>query len=292
MSPELPPGTRLGRVHLQVSDLKRALGFYADLVGFRVVHVDGPTAALSASGDLPACILLTEVSGARPRPPHTTGLFHVAVRLPDRRQLARLLQRLLDCGTTLQGMSDHTVSEALYLADPDRNGLELYCDRPREQWPWRGEYVAMTTDPLDRDSLLAAAADDAEPWDGIHPDTDIGHIHLQVSGLELAEDFYSGLIGLDVTQRDYPGALFLAAGGYHHHVAANIWHSVGAAPPPPDAVGLKSFSLRIPDAAAAEAACQRLREAGVTAVEREDAESGRIAVIRDPDQVEVELQTP
>ena len=285
MTSLLPADARIGSVDLQVSTLRKALGFYADLIGLRVVESSGLTAALSADGSPPALLRLTEIPGARPRPKHTTGLFHVAIRLPDRRQLGRLLGRLLECGVVFQGFSDHGVSEALYLTDPDGNGLELYRDRPRDEWPMNGEYVAMTTDPLDRDVLLAETADDTYPWDGIHPDSDIGHIHLQVSGLELAEDFYCELIGMTAMQRDYPGALFMAAGGYHHHLGANIWHSAGASPPPPEAVGLKSFSLAIPDAAAVSAAGQRLRDAGVTV---EDQEAGALRV-RDPDDVAVEL---
>ncbi len=259
----LPDTTHIGHVHLKVTDLNRSLAFYGDLLGLQEVGRDGQTAFLAARSDGPVLVVLTQWPEARPKPPNTTGLYHVAIRLPNRHELARTFKRLLDHQWPFHGFSDHKVSEALYLADPDGNGLELYRDRPREQWPWRNGQVAMHTDPLDVQGLLAEIAGEAESWSGIHPNTDIGHVHLHVADLNEAEAFYHGLLGFDVTQRDYPGARFFAAGGYHHHLGTNIWAGVGAPPPPPNAVGLHHFSVCLEDQAAFERLAHRLQEAGV-----------------------------
>lgn len=265
----LPDTTRIGHVHLKVADLNRSLAFYRDLLGLQEVGRDGLTAFLAARSDGPVLIVLTQWPEAQPKPPRTTGLYHVAIRLPNRQALARVFKRLVDHRWPFHGFSDHKVSEAIYLPDPDDNGLELYRDRPREQWPWRSGQVAMRTDPLDVQALLAEAAADPEPWSGIHPDTDIGHVHLHVRDLDEAEAFYHGLLGFDVTQRDYPGARFFAAGGYHHHLGTNIWAGAGAPPPPPNAVGLHHFSVCLEDQAAFDRLVRHLRDAGVSAVRQD-----------------------
>ncbi|MBI4530466.1 MAG: VOC family protein [Candidatus Latescibacteria bacterium] len=285
----LPAEAHIHHIHLQVSNLKQALAFYANLLGFREVGRGGVTTILSATGRLPSHILLTEHPGAQPKPPHTTGLYHVAIRFPNRRELARVFRRLLDHNWSFHGFSDHKVSEALYLSDPDGNGLELYTDRPRDQWPWHDDQIAMTTDPLDPDSLLQEAAEDTDLWTGIHLGTDIGHVHLQVSDLTQAEAFYHGLLGLDVTQRNYPGALFLSAGGYHHHLGLNIWAGHGASPPPPDAVGLLSFALRIPDRETYQTLQTRIQAAGIPVEDWRSDEHTVSILVRDPDRNGVEL---
>lgn len=285
----LPEATTIGHVHLRVSDLERALAFYRDLLGFRQIKQQGRTAFLSASGEPPHHLLLTGQQDARPKPPRTTGLYHLAIRLPDRRALARILRHLLDQQWRFQGFSDHKVSEALYLLDPDRNGLELYADRPREQWPREDDHIAMGTDPLDVEGLLREVDQDPEPWTGIDPRTDIGHVHLHASDLAKAEAFYAGLLGLDVTQRSYPGALFLSAGGYHHHLGLNTWAGVGAPAPPGDATGLISYAFVLPDRASWQSLITRLEGAGETVeswLEYGDASS---ALVRDPDGNGVEL---
>lgn len=283
----LPDGTQIGYAHLRVGTLARALVFYRDVLGFRVIDQDGATVSLSATGDFPAHLLLTEHPGARPKPQRTAGLFHVAIRLPDRAALARVVQRLLTHGWPLQGAADHGVSEALYLADPDGNGLELYADRPREQWAWSGEgQIAMITARLDMADLLSLAADSAS-WDGIDRGADIGHVHLQVSDLARTESFYAGLLGLDVMQRDYPGALFLAAGGYHHHVGTNIWAGQGVPAAPPDAAGLIAFALRLPEASSWRALVARLQQAG--ALDEGAQHGGSQVTVPDPDQIAVVL---
>ena len=258
--PSLPSNTHIGQVHLKVADLKAALRFYGDYLGFRVAHHDERTAALAASADGPILITLTAIPNAQPRPRRSTGLYHVAIRFPNRLALARAFKRLVDLGWPFQGFSDHKVSEAIYLADPDGNGLEIYRDKPRSTWPWKDGQIAMSTDPLDVEALLREAEAAPRPWDGAHPDTDIGHVHLHVRDLLEAEAFYHGVLGLDVMQRTYPGALFFAAGGYHHHVGANTWAGRNAPPPPPNAVGLDHFTLVVPDQEAIAAIVARGRE--------------------------------
>jgi catechol 2,3-dioxygenase len=285
----LPAATQIGYVHLQVSSLDKALGFYRDLLGFQEMRQETGRTVLSASGGKPYHLLLDERPGARPKPPRTTGLYHVAIRFPSRRALARVFRRLATHEWPLQGAADHRVSEAIYLADPDGIGLELYVDRPRERWSWERSQVAMATDPLDVADLLKAAKEGEEPWAGIDPGTDIGHVHLHVSDLGRAEAFYSGLLGLDVTQRSYPGALFLSAGGYHHHVGLNTWAGVGAPSPPPDSVGLRSFALRLPDGEAWRTLLARVREADVRVADGQDDEYVSSVLIRDPDGIGVEL---
>ncbi len=246
---QLPPDTHVGHIRLQVRDAERELGFYRDLLGFREAGREGAAVMLSASSALPYHVLLSERKDATPRPPRSTGLYHVAIRFPDRRALARVLWRLAAAHYSIGGASDHLVSEAIYLDDPEGNGIELYCDRPAAQWPRENGQIDMTTSPLDVEGLLAELAGDREPWTGVDPRTDIGHVHLQVSGLRRAEAFYHDLLGLDVTQRSYPGALFVSAGGYHHHVGANIWNSRNAAAPPPTAAGRYGSSFLEPGSA-------------------------------------------
>jgi catechol 2,3-dioxygenase len=285
----LPAGTHIGQVRLQVSDLANALAFYEGLLGFRQASRNGRSVALSATGQPPHALVLVERPGALPKPPRTTGLYHVAIRLPSRRALAEVLIRLATHTWPFQGFADHLVSEALYLADPDGNGLELYADRPPERWARQNGQIVMGTEPLDVDDLVAEAASGSAPWRGIDPGTDIGHVHLHVSDLARAEAFYHGLLGLDVTQRGYPGALFLSAGGYHHHLGINTWAGAGAPPPPAEAVRLLSFALQIPDGEAWRAVLARLADAGVAPEVQRDGPDERSALVRDPDGLGVEL---
>lgn len=279
----LPDTTRIGAVRLRVSELERSLAFYRDLLGLRLIETTEGAADLSATGERPALLKLREAPGVRPKPRRTAGLYHFAILLPERRELARMLLRLSDARWPLQGASDHAVSEAIYLADPDGSGIELYADRPREAWPRRAGELAMTTEPLDVHGLLAGLGDGPGPWTGIDPETTIGHIHLHVSDLQAAEAFYHGLLGLDVVVRGYPGALFLSAGGYHHHLGLNTWAGREAPPAPQDAAGLIDFELVVPEAAALERVLDRLREGGLDPVRAEEgwwvADPSRNAVV-------------
>lgn len=241
----LPNDTHISHVHLRVRNLERELAFYRDLLGFTEILRHDSIVELSASGKQPAQILFTESPNAIARPPRTTGLFHVAIRFPNRAELAKTLMRLIQNEYPIQGAADHLVSKAIYLADPEGNGVELYCDRPKESWRWSDGEIAMATEPLDLEALLREA--DGKEWAGIHPQTDIGHVHLNVGSLASAEEFYSKQLGFDVTTRSYPGALFLSAGGYHHHIGLNIWAGRNAPRPPENSLGLISFGIGAPN---------------------------------------------
>jgi len=276
----LPAETQIGNAHLQVSNLERALSFYKDRLGFKEIFHKGDSAALSANGAHPAQIILSARVDAKPKPPRTTGLFHIAIRFPNRRELASVFRRLLENEWPFQGFSDHGVSEALYLPDPDGSGVELYTDRPREQWRWQNNQVTMFTEALDVDDLLSDAQYDYSQDFEIHPRTDIGHVHLHVSDLKKAEAFYHDLLGFEITQRSYPGALFLSAGGYHHHLGVNIWAGQGAPPPPPEAVGLLSFSVTVPDQQTIDTLRARFISAGISLekINTQLAEGGSFSV--------------
>ncbi len=282
----LPVTTHINHVNLQVPDLEEALAFYEETLGFRRLSGGHEGLSLSANGRPPGLITLTPLPDAQRKSVRAPGLYHVAIRLPNHGALARIFRHLVERETRFHGFADHLVSEALYLPDPFDNGIELYADRPKTAWSWQSGQVAMATDPLDLEALLRDGLADHDPWAGIDPATDIGHIHLQVSGLGRAEAFYHGLLGFDITQRNYPGALFLSAGGYHHHIGVNIWNSAGAPPPSPDAVGLRAFGIAVPEGEAWRALISRLEDQGI-AVEKQDA----AAFVRDPDQNLIELTT-
>lgn len=215
----LPDATRLGPVHLQVADLDRALGFYAGLLGFRPLARGANTAALGAAGDEAPVVVLHARAGARPMAPRgRLGLYHTAFLLPDRASLGRFVRRLAALGVRA-GAGDHLVSEAFYLTDPDGLGVEVYADRPRDLWRRVGRELLMATDPVDAADLARAAGD--VPWDGMPAGTRVGHVHLHVGDLARAGAFYGDALGFDRTTARYPGALFLGAGGYHHHVGTN-----------------------------------------------------------------------
>ena len=241
----IDPATEIGRVTLTVRDLDGERAFYERVIGLDQLAASEGRVVLGA-GTRPL-VELVEDRAAPPRPPGTTGLFHLAILVPDRAELARSLQRLIDARWPLQGASDHLVSEALYLADPEGNGIEIYRDRPRGDWQRSGDELRMATLPLDLNDVLAENGD-AGVESGVPAGTKIGHVHLNVADLASSERFYADQLGLDVTARSYPGALFLAAGGYHHHIGVNVWRGDGAPPPPAGALGLRSFELLVPGA--------------------------------------------
>ena len=254
----IDPATSVGDVHLTIPDLTRSVRFYESHLGFLVHRRDDRTAWLGAGG--PDLLVLSQ-SETAPRVRGTTGLYHFAILVPTRPDLARALRRLVDTGTVMQGAADHGVSEALYLADPDGNGIEIYRDRPRAEWPYAGGHLRMGADPIDLDELLAEKTEheDSAP---LASGTVIGHVHLHVSRLDDAERFYVGALGFELMQRYGPSALFVSAGGYHHHIGLNTWAGVGAPPPPPGAIGLRHFLVRLPTTAAVEAVAARARAAG------------------------------
>lgn len=280
--------SRIGSVHLRVSNLQRALGFYREILGFELIDMHGRDARLAAAANWPAQLILSEFGSSRPRPAGTTGLFHVAFRYTNRKDLARTFLHLHKINYPLQGSADHGVSEALYLADPDGNGIELYVDRPAKEWLVVNGQVAMTTEPLDIDDLLNELHTGERMDDTVRPPTDIGHIHLQVSDLMRSEKFYHEILGFEVTQRSFPGALFLSFDGYHHHIGLNTWAGRGAPAPSGDSLGLDSFSILFPD----QRAIERITRQNLWNVDRNHDLLGhgneRLAV-RDPDGITIVL---
>jgi catechol 2,3-dioxygenase len=279
----IAPATHIGAAALTVASLERSLAFYQEALGFRLQRREGGEAALGAGG--PDLLRLTEQPGARPAR-GVTGLYHFAVLVPSRRDLARSLRRLAELRVPLQGASDHAVSEALYLADPDGNGIEIYRDRPRAEWPRAGHEVRMTVEPLDLDGVLGDLAVDEEPWDGLRPATTIGHMHLHVADIGAARRFYVELLGFELMQSFGGQADFVAAGGYHHHLGYNIWAGRGAPPPAPDMAGLRWFEVLLPDQQALDALLERVRAADLPL---EQTAGG--VVVRDPSQNAVVLRS-
>jgi len=257
----IPPETHIGNVRLRVADIDDLAAFYERVIGLRAVERDGELVRLGPEGGEPL-IELVPAPGAPRAPSFSTGLFHLAVLVPERVELARSLQRVAGAGWRLTGASDHLVSEALYLQDPEGNGIEIYRDRPRGQWNRDNGELRMATLPLDLQGVLGELDSGDEGPNGMPAATTIGHVHLQVADIPAAERFYNGALGLDVMVRSYPGALFLGAGGYHHHLGLNTWQSAGAPPPPEGALGLDRYELVLPDTASRDAAAERLGESG------------------------------
>jgi catechol 2,3-dioxygenase len=270
------PDTSIAAVRLTVSDLDRSRSFYERAIGLEARELDDGGLALGVAGEAP--LLELHGDGAAPAlDRRATGLYHLAILMPSRLDLALALARLAETRWPLDGASDHLVSEALYLSDPDGNGIEIYRDRPREQWRRSGDQLAMATLPLDIDDLLGELANADDPQRLAPAGTVIGHVHLQVASVQEAEDFYHGILGFDVVVRGYPGALFVSAGGYHHHIGLNTWHSAGASPPLPGSVGLRSFDVLLPGEPELDRVLVRVRDAGI-AVEQ----TAPGALVRDP----------
>ena len=241
----LPAGTRLGPVSLQIADLGRSIAYYQTTLGMRVLHRDPSRAVLGARQDETPLIELHERSGARAAPRRgRLGLYHFAILLPDRASLGRYVRYLAEIGASV-GAADHLVSESLYLQDPDNLGIEVYADRPRSTWRRVGRELMMATDPLDAVGLVREAG--TAPWNGMPQGTVMGHVHLHVGDLNGASAFYSDAIGFDRTVWHYPGALFLAADGYHHHLGTNTWAGTGATPPTEDEAQLLEWTVLVPN---------------------------------------------
>jgi catechol 2,3-dioxygenase len=260
----LSPALALGPVRLAVADARGAEAFYERVVGLRPVGEpagDGSVRLGAGDGGPPLVELLGDPA-APPRPRRSCGLFHLALLVPDRISLARALRRVVAGGWRLDGASDHLVSEALYLSDPEGNGIELYRDRPRETWRHRDGEIEMATLPLDLEDLVGALPAEPEEDDGMPAGTRLGHVHLQVADLAVGESFYAGALGFDVTVRSYPGALFVSVGGYHHHLGLNTWASAGGPPRDPSARGLRDVAIVLPSAAERDAAAARVADAG------------------------------
>lgn len=278
----LHPTTEVGTVTLKVADLRRSLTFYTELIGLRLFRQDGQMAVLGA-GDRPI-LKLEEVSGAKPQPVNTTGLYHAAIVFPNRHSLAIKIAHIAAIRYPF-GYADHLVSEAFYLSDPDQNGLELYRDRPHQEWQWADNRIQMATDPIDFDDFFAEIKEgDVKLADPTAPDgTKLGHMHLRVADIAEAEKFYHGALGFDITAK-LPGALFLSAGGYHHHLGMNTWESRGGKPPVEPSAGLREFSISLLDKAELDRLTKQLEAAGISVEEGENS-----AVVIDPFQNRVKL---
>jgi catechol 2,3-dioxygenase len=278
----IAPATHMGPVELTVGDLDRSLEYWQDVVGLRVLERDNGTASLGTDREL---VRLVEEPGARPVEGHT-GLYHVALLVPDRPSLARWLAHAARDGVNLAGLSDHFVSEALYLRDPDRHGIEIYADRPRDGWEGRVNEV-MTSEPIDVENLLGELDDPAtEPFDGLPDGTIVGHTHLRVSDIPASVEFYRDVLGMDVTAQAGPAAAFLSAGGYHHHVAANTWESRGAGPAGAGFATLRHASIVLPDVEERDRVAGRVADSGQEPETRDDG-----ILVRDPSQNALLLTT-
>src|ERR687888_1419525 len=266
----LPAETRMGPVHLTVSDLDRSLEYYPTVIGLDVLEQGSGRASLGA--DSTELLGLVEESGAKPTDGYT-GLYHFALLAPDRPALAGWLAHAVRNRVPLTGLSDHYVSEAIYLRDPDRHGIEIYADRPRELW--EGQVGRrMTTEPLDVDDLLGEADGD---FDGLPAGTTMGHVHLKVASIPATVEFYRDLLGFDLVVERVPQAAFLSAGGYHHHLGANTWESAGASPPPDGSAALRHATIVLPSTEERDEVVRRVAEGG-----QETTDTSAGPLVRDP----------
>ncbi|MBL8046321.1 MAG: VOC family protein [Anaerolineales bacterium] len=275
MKPSLPANLTLGPVHLNVTNLPRSVEFYQQALGFRVHRQENNTAYLGAGRtDL---LTLTERPTAK-RAPRTTGLYHFAILTPSRFELAQSLHRLAETRTPVQGFSDHLVSEAIYLGDPDGHGIEIYRDRPRTDWVDAAGNFRMGSEPLDIDGILAELGEEPPAWSGLHANTVLGHMHLHVRHVPEAVRFYRDVLGFDV-MAEWNGAAFVSAGGYHHHLGLNTWGTLNAPPPPPESISLRSFIITLPTTADLAQVHSRVLAAGLSV---EPQTNGWL--VRDPSQ--------
>lgn len=280
MSFHTEPNLYVSKLNIKVLDITRSLAFYQDILGFQVLKQSEKQAVLTADGKT-ALLVIEQPDDVIPKQPRTTGLYHFALLLPSRSDLGSVLKHLLKLKYPLQGGSDHLVSEALYLADPDGNGIEIYADRSPSQWNWKNGEVEMSTDPIDAEGLLAEGHDE---WENLPQGTIMGHIHLHVSELEKTKEFYCQGLGFDIVCNYGNQALFISSGGYHHHIGLNVWNGIGAPQPAENSVGLLDYTIVYPNENVRDNASQRLRELGYNvAIEKE------VYVTKDPSGNKIEL---
>lgn len=287
----IPAGAHVGHVHLKVSNIDRAIGFYHDILGFDIVARYGDTVAFLSAGGYHHHLGLNtwESKDGSPPPVKTTGLYHLAINYPTRKDLGIAASRLLNAGWTIDGMSDHNTHEALYLRDPDDNGIELAWDRDPSVWRAGDGSIRMGNRPLDFQGLLREA--DGGDWDsGSAPaGTRIGHVHLKVAEIERSVHFYRDLMGFDLIAQMGDSAAFLSAGGYHHHLGLNTWESKGASPPPPGTAGLYHFAINYERREDLAAAVKRLFEGGWDVDGLNDHGTHMAIYLHDPDSNGIEL---
>lgn len=277
------PHTFVGQVNLKVQHLNRALAFYQEIIGFKVLEQTERTAKLTADGKI-TLLSLEQPENVIPKQGRTTGLYHFALLLPRRTDLGKILKHFIQVGYPLQGASDHLVSEALYLADPDGNGIEIYVDRDPSGWNWKNGEVVMATEPVDADGLLAEGH--GEAWSALPAGTIMGHIHLHVSELKKTEEFYTQGLGFEVVNRYGNQALFISTGKYHHHIGLNTWNGVGAPSSPANSVGLESFTLMLQDEETRNKVIAQLKSIGASVKEENES-----FVTSDPSGNNIHLMT-
>ena len=272
------PHIYTGEVHLNVLDLTRSVQFYKEVIGFKVLEAAAGKVVLTADGKTPL-LIIEQPKNVTPKEAHKSGLYHFALLLPKRADLGAIIKHFIQHQVQI-GASDHLVSEALYLSDPDGNGIEIYTDRDPAVWNWENGNVAMSTDPLDGDSIIAESGE--QIWDGLPAGTVMGHVHLHVAHLPETETFYNAL-GFEVVT-NYPQALFMSNGKYHHHIGLNTWNGVGAPRPAEGSVGLQSFALVYPTEAVLDEAIAKVEAlevkvgAGESGFTVEDPSGNRIVL--------------
>lgn len=264
----LPDNTKIQSFSLRVKNLEEMCFFYEHMLGLKISSQNKNEVSLSVNGNENPLLILKEDKDVKFNSRYYPGLYHIALKFPDRESLGKEFLHLFNKGQKFHGFSDHIVSEAIYLADPEENGIELYVDKPVSIWTWKMGEVEMATQPLNLNVLTDEIKNRDEDFKGMDTNAGIGHIHLQVSSLDKAEKFYHDILGMDITNSSYNGALFFSAGGYHHHVGANIWHSRNSPPLPEDSAGLISFTVNIPDEKAIEEIMEHAENEGLL-VDRE-----------------------
>ncbi|MDN7246677.1 VOC family protein [Planococcus shenhongbingii] len=261
------PVTYVGEVGLKVLNLKDMTNFYKDIIGLEVIDETENTAVLGAGGN--ALLKLEAIDGLIPKRGRYAGLYHLAILLPNRKELAKSLIHLHNQGIRL-GSSDHLVSEALYLSDPEGNGIEIYRDREPEEWNWNGGQVDMAVDPIDAEGLLQTAQEAGEAWQGMPAGTVMGHIHLHVSNLQEAQKFYVDGLGFEIVTSMGGQALFIADQKYHHHIGLNVWNGVGIPALPEKEAGLHYYTLVLENAEKRSRLAEHLQAMGAEIIEHPD----------------------
>lgn len=279
----ISPKARIGQVHLRVSDIQKSVQFYESVLGLRQITVSSKNALLSPNGKAPYLVALTKSKKElditqRKR----LGLYHFAILLPERKHLADFFVHLQEHRNEVKidGFADHAVSEAIYVRDPDYNGIEIYRDRPRSEWIWNKNTVHMATDPLQFEELLKESTGH---WGSMPDKTIIGHVHLHVSSISKAEEFYSGILGFSQTAA-FQGAAFFGAGGYHHHIAANTWLGENALPVSKDLPGLDYFTIELPSSDSLQNTIKNLSDNDIAIKENSVGK-----FVLDPDQIRIQL---
>ncbi len=284
MTESIHPKTELGYVSITVPDLARSLDFYQNVLGMKI-HRRGDGTAMLGGGGANVLELIEDPSAKRAH--RTSGLYHFAILRPSRFELAQSLRRLAETQWHLEGFADHLVSEAIYLPDPDGNGIEIYRDRLRSDWPQVNGKLQMGSDPIDLEGILAELEGHPEAWTGMEDKTILGHMHLHVGSVEKGTAFYHDVLGFDMIAGLSQAAAFVSAGGYHHHIAYNTWNGVGAPPQPPGSIGLRHFIVRLPDTTELGKIADRVRTAGLDIEEQNEG-----LLVRDPSANGVILSTP